>query len=228
MCVQCSVLQIIETMGTRSLLQFVQVVDCTIRGDFLIRVQRSSSSSNGCLASWQMNPPLLFPTSLPLLHSSPRYLNYVLTSLQDLISQGHLWPLIDSSKNKNNIFSINLPCSLWQHWTFLTTHFKKVPDKRIYRVRWMVWQELTSQPLGPFSFRTFSFHRQLPSEAKAACNSCDCQPTWSWGCTTRQTQIHVNDATTFNSFKKKIWKSVYVCHFYFCSLKKINTSCNMK
>ena len=109
-------------------------------------------------------PPPLFPTSLPPLHYSPsRHLNYVLTSLQDLISQGYLWLLIASSKKTETktkkTFSINLPCSLWQHWTWLTTLFKEGPDKRIHRARWMEWQELTSQPLEPLFFGAFCLQR---------------------------------------------------------------------
>ena len=46
-----------------------------------------------------MSPPLLSSTSLPpLLFPPSKYLTCVSASLQDLISQGHLWLLIVSSK----------------------------------------------------------------------------------------------------------------------------------
>ena len=88
----------------------------------------------------------------------------------------------NKTKQKTKTCGIDLPCCLWQHWTQLTTLFRKVLDKRTHRGKGNGKTHLSALfPLDPLLSlgaplgSTLSTISHLPLEANVKFNSCNHQ-----------------------------------------------------
>lgn len=145
----CSVLGVErrKNRGSQSVREFIQGCHCTTLRGSLVRSWRRSTSSSGGHTPTQTSPPSLPPAPAHPLHSSAsRPLNYVLTLLQDLISQGRLWLLIVSDKQTKKVLAFIVFAPPGATLNIAVRSLQKSSNKRTRRVRQSSSADISFQP----------------------------------------------------------------------------------